>query len=251
MPQLNSCSSLAINPLVWLLVLLGAAALAACGGTAPVETRSPASDTPVPVETRSPTASTPTVETISSTTNTPVPVETRSPTADTPPVETISPAADAPVPVVTVGSAALTVELALTPAQRVQGLSGRPELARGTGMLFVYTQEGRHSFWMIDMNFPLDLVWISAQCTVIEITSNVPPPAPGQTSAELPRYVPETPVQYVLEVNAGDMESAGIQVGDPGGVHWQPDRALRLLKPLSLAGLNDSSRPPLAGIASG
>ena len=215
MPQLNSCSSLAINPLVWLLVLLGAAALAACGGTAPVETRSPASDTPVPVETRSPTASTPTVETISSTTNTPVPVETRSPTADTPPVETISPAADAPVPVVTVGSAALTVELALTPAQRVQGLSGRPELARGTGMLFVYTQEGRHSFWMIDMNFPLDLVWISAQCTVIEITSNVPPPAPGQTSAELPRYVPETPVQYVLEVNAGDMESAGIQVGDP------------------------------------
>ena len=211
---------MAINPLVWLLVLLGAAALAACGGTAPVETRSPASDTPVPVETRSPTASTPTastptVETISSTTNTPVPVETRSPTADTPPVETISPAADAPVPVVTVGSAALTVELALTPAQRVQGLSGRPELARGTGMLFVYTQEGRHSFWMIDMNFPLDLVWISAQCTVIEITSNVPPPAPGQTSAELPRYVPETPVQYVLEVNAGDMESAGIQVGDP------------------------------------
>ena len=156
---------MAINPLVWLLVLLGAAALAACGGTAPVETRSPASD--------------------------------------------------APVPVVTVGSAALTVELALTPAQRVQGLSGRPELARGTGMLFVYTQEGRHSFWMIDMNFPLDLVWISAQCTVIEITSNVPPPAPGQTSAELPRYVPETPVQYVLEVNAGDMESAGIQVGDP------------------------------------
>ena len=206
---------MAINPLVWLLVLLGAAALAACGGTAPVETRSPASDTPVPVETRSPTASTPTVETISSTTNTPVPVETRSPTADPPPVETISPAADAPVPVVTVGSAALTVELALTPAQRVQGLSGRPELARGTGMLFVYTQEGRHSFWMIDMNFPLDLVWISAQCTVIEITSNVPPPAPGQTSAELPRYVPETPVQYVLEVNAGDMESAGIQVGDP------------------------------------
>ena len=218
---------MAINPLVWLLVLLGAAALAACGGTAPVETRSPASDTPVPVETRSPTASTPTVETISSTTNTPVPVETRSPTADTPPVETRSPtadtppvetrspAADAPVPVVTVGSAALTVELALTPAQRVQGLSGRPELARGTGMLFVYTQEGRHSFWMIDMNFPLDLVWISAQCTVIEITSNVPPPAPGQTSAELPRYVPETPVQYVLEVNAGDMESAGIQVGDP------------------------------------
>ena len=206
---------MAINPLVWLLVLLGAAALAACGGTAPVETRSPASDTPVPVETRAPTASTPTVETISSTTNTPVPVETRSPTADTPPVETISPAADAPVPVVTVGSAALTVELALTPAQRVQGLSGRPELARGTGMLFVYTQEGRHSFWMIDMNFPLDLVWISAQCTVIEITSNVPPPAPGQTSAELPRYVPETPVQYVLEVNAGDMESAGIQVGDP------------------------------------
>ena len=205
---------MAVNPLVWLLVLLGAAALAACGGTAPVETRSPASDTP-PVETRSPASDAPPVETRYPTADTP-PVETISPTADTPvPVETISPTANTPVPVATVGSAAFTVELALSPAQRVQGLSGRPELAPGTGMLFVYTQEGRYSFWMIDMRFPLDLLWISAQCAVLEITPNVPPPAPGQTPAELPRYVPETPVQYVLEVNAGDVESAGIQVGDP------------------------------------
>ena len=52
----------------------------------------------------------------------------------------------------------------LRPEERSQGLSGRPNLAAGTGMLFVFEQAGSYAFWMKDMRFPLDMVWIDAQC---------------------------------------------------------------------------------------
>jgi uncharacterized membrane protein (UPF0127 family) len=82
-------------------------------------------------------------------------------------------------------------------------------------MLFVFEQPGRFTFWMFEMQFPLDLVWISAGCAVVDLTQNAPPPQPGQSPGDLPRYQPAEPVQYVLEVNAGVIESAGIAVGDP------------------------------------
>jgi uncharacterized membrane protein (UPF0127 family) len=121
----------------------------------------------------------------------------------------------APAPTVTIGDASFVVELAVTPQERAQGLSGRPGLAPGTGMLFIFGTEDLYSFWMKDMRFPLDLVWISAECAVVDITEDAPPPAPGQTTADLPTYRPSEPAQYVLEINAGEAESAGIRPGDP------------------------------------
>jgi hypothetical protein len=82
-------------------------------------------------------------------------------------------------------------------------------------MLFVFDEEGRYSFWMKEMRFPLDLVWIgpSAEgCTVVDVTHKAPPPAPGQGLAELPLYTPVAPARYVLEVNGGETEAAGVRV---------------------------------------
>ena len=120
-------------------------------------------------------------------------------------------------PVVAVGGATFKVELAITQDQRSQGLSGRAMLAPGAGMLFVFDEEGRYSFWMKEMRFPLDLVWIgpSAEgCTVVDITPNAPPPAPGLSVTELPLYTPVAPARYVLEVNGGATEAAGVRIGD-------------------------------------
>jgi len=113
---------------------------------------------------------------------------------------------------VTVGDSSFTVELAATPEERSQGLSGRPNLAAGTGMLFVFQQEGSYAFWMKDMRFPLDMVWIDAQCLVVDITRNAPPPEPEQALSDLPTFGPSVPVVYVLEINAGESE-AGIRPG--------------------------------------
>ena len=136
------------------------------------------------------------------------PAPTATPEPDTP--------ATAPAfPLVTIGDAVWRVELALDPDQRRQGLSGREELPSGAGMLFVYEQEQPLSFWMPDMNFPLDMVWISAGCRVADVTLNAPIPLPGQSRDDLPHFSPREPAQYVLEINAGEYEAAGIDTGDP------------------------------------
>ena len=131
------------------------------------------------------------------------------PTAAAPP----PPTPDLSLPRVTIGAFTWPVELALTGEQQAQGLSGRAELAAGAGMLFVWNQESRRSFWMPDMNFPLDLVWLNGDCAVTHITHNAPPQAPGQSQADLPRYTVDQ-VQYVLEINAGEAAQHGIKVGD-------------------------------------
>lgn len=114
---------------------------------------------------------------------------------------------------VTIGRFSWPVELAVTWQEQAQGLSGRAELAAGSGMLFVWEQESRRSFWMPDMNFPLDLVWINGDCTIVEITRDAPPQAPGQSRSELPRYIVDD-VQYVLEINAGESAQYAINPGD-------------------------------------
>ena len=114
---------------------------------------------------------------------------------------------------VALGGVPFRVELAITPEERVLGLSGHPPFASDAGMLFVLERADKYSFWMKEMLFPLDIIWIDAECTVVHITRNAPPQAPEQSLADLPRYGPPAPVLYVLEINAGEAESAAVTVG--------------------------------------
>ncbi|MCH7712782.1 MAG: DUF192 domain-containing protein, partial [Chloroflexi bacterium] len=165
-------------------LFLPLAALAACAGSTPVAT---------PTATAAPTAQTPDPQALD-------------PQAPDP---TVKPAGAA-VPVVIVGGTAFDIELAETPEKRTQGLSGRDSLAPGAGMLFIHDDEKRYTFWMKDMRFPLDMLWIDADCTVAGISAQVPPPEPGQSDRSLPLFSPETPVLHVLEINAGAAAAAGI-----------------------------------------
>lgn len=106
----------------------------------------------------------------------------------------------------------IRVEIADTEALRAKGLSGRKSLAQDEGMLFIFQSPSRYTFWMKDMHFPLDFIWINKD-TVVDITENVSPPVDFGSSA-LPRYKPLEPVDKVLEVNAGIVESSNIQIGD-------------------------------------
>ena len=130
---------------------------------------------------------------------------------DTPTPVTVAKPAE---PVVIVGGTSFDIELAETPQQRTQGLSGRDSLAQGTGMLFVHDKEERYTFWMKDMHFPLDMLWIDAACKVADISANVPAPEPGQSDRSLALVSPKTPVLHVLEINAGAASVAGISIGD-------------------------------------
>jgi uncharacterized membrane protein (UPF0127 family) len=112
-----------------------------------------------------------------------------------------------------VGTGTIRAELALTPSERALGLSGRDALDRDAGMLFVFKQPGFESFWMKDMRFPLDFVWISSDRRVLELTRNVPPPAAGTSDAGLAVYKPSAAVGYVLEINGGVADQLGITTG--------------------------------------
>ena len=114
-------------------------------------------------------------------------------------------------PSVVIGSLEIPVEVASTSAAIQKGLSGRPSLDPDRGMLFVFTVPDRYRFWMPDMHFPIDIIWIDTEGTVVGVSEN--------TSADFDPenplyYVPPIPAQYVLEVNAGFAASRGIGVGD-------------------------------------
>lgn len=115
---------------------------------------------------------------------------------------------------VVIGGVEFEVDVADTPALRSKGLGERDGLAAQTGMLFVFPEEGTPIFWMKGMRFPLDFVWIGAGCRVVDITEDVPHAEAGTPDELLALYAPAAPVLYTFEINAGEVERFGIEVGD-------------------------------------
>lgn len=112
-----------------------------------------------------------------------------------------------------VGLQVVRVEVADTPARQQQGLSYRRGLAAGTGMYFPYPTPGRPAFWMKDMHFDIDIVWIY-QGRIVEISHDVPH-EPGTES----RVQPQQEIDAVLEVPAGTARRW----------HWQRGTEVRLV----------------------
>lgn len=101
----------------------------------------------------------------------------------------------------------IEVSVADTPSGRTKGLSGTQSLRVGTGKLFIFDTPDTYGFWMKDMQYPLDIVWIDSSWKVVDITRNVLP----ETYPTI--FLPPAPVQYVLEVNAGDTVTKSLEIG--------------------------------------
>lgn len=101
------------------------------------------------------------------------------------------------------------VDIAATPQEKELGLGGRDSLPPLHGMLFPYDHAEQFSFWMKGMRFPLDIVWIRDQ-SIVDISKNVP----VSVSGALPVYSPKVPVNKILEINAGEADKYGFQIGD-------------------------------------
>jgi len=112
-----------------------------------------------------------------------------------------------------IGDKILDVQVVTTPVDMEQGLSGRPSMADNQGMLFGFGVATGQDFWMKDMDFDLDFIWIKNN-SVIFITKDVAKPNPGTPDEQLPTYSPPSPVDMVLEVNAGWAERNKIKTGD-------------------------------------
>ncbi len=117
---------------------------------------------------------------------------------------------------ITAGDNKLSVEVVDTDESRKLGLSNRATLLEGNGMLFDFTNTTTTlpSFWMKDMNFDIDIIWIN-QNKIIGITSDVPAPKNKNISETLlPSYPPPSTITHVLEVPSGWSKKNNLKVGD-------------------------------------
>jgi len=99
-----------------------------------------------------------------------------------------------------------TVELAGTEKEKTRGLGGRKEICGSCGMLFVFGQSGKYSFWMKNMKFTLDIIWIS-DGKISHIAKNITPEYQGIIS-------PDASADKVLEINGGLAEKLNFKIGD-------------------------------------
>ncbi len=114
---------------------------------------------------------------------------------------------------VTIRNQSFTVEVADTDQKRTKGLSGRNSLDQKTGMLFVFDTADFYSFWMKEMKFPIDILFIRDN-KIVTIAQSVPKPKDDTAPAGLLLYKPAQAVNYVLEINAGLSQKYGFEEGD-------------------------------------
>ncbi len=112
-----------------------------------------------------------------------------------------------------VGGKILEVTIARTVAEKEKGLSDKPSLCSGCGLLFLFDQPAIYPFWMRKMRFDIDIIWIKDN-RVVDLTLGAKKPSAEEFEVPKTIYQPKVAVDQVLEVNAGWVNGNGIKVGD-------------------------------------
>jgi uncharacterized protein len=107
-----------------------------------------------------------------------------------------------------VNGRSFSLQIAKTEQERELGLGNRTSLPTDQGMLFVFPQVQPECFWMKDMHFSLDMVWVDANKKVVYIKHDVSPNTYPDS------FCPTQPVGYVIELNAGMTDNTGMKVGE-------------------------------------
>lgn len=105
----------------------------------------------------------------------------------------------------------ICAEVSNTDVLRKKGLSGHMPLTDQQGMVFVFSDHVRQYFWMHEMNFPVDIIWINSDHTIAGISPNLPICLPKAYCRD---YSSQTPVKYALEINAKLAKKWRLQTGD-------------------------------------
>ena len=104
----------------------------------------------------------------------------------------------------------IPVEVADTSRKRSLGLGNRTGLKKDWGMLFVFEDRKMHRFWMKDMRFALDIIWLD-NYRIVHILRNVQPAISGERPAIME---PPEPANFVLEIASGRASELGLKQGD-------------------------------------
>jgi len=102
----------------------------------------------------------------------------------------------------------LQLDIADTPVKKQRGLSGRDRLEPSEGMLFLYERSGRYGFWMKDMSFPIDIIWLDEDNRIVTIKRRAQPDSYPQT------FKPDQPAKKIIETPAGWTQKQNTNSGD-------------------------------------
>lgn len=117
---------------------------------------------------------------------------------------------------VRIGNVVINAEIADSEITRNKGLGGHEPLRDNEGMLFVFGKPSFPAFWMKDMTFPIDIVWIYDD-KVTGVVENAVTQM-GETDAVLKLYEPPSAIEYAVELRAGAVKELNIKRGD-GFIH--------------------------------
>ena len=104
----------------------------------------------------------------------------------------------------------LEVQIADTEPRRVRGLMFQDPLPVDQGMIFVFNEPGLHSIWMLNMQFPLDMIWFDESGKIVHMETDVPPCKTPFEIAACQSIIPDGDALYVLEVTSGFVNNNNI-----------------------------------------
>ena len=114
---------------------------------------------------------------------------------------------------ITIKDLTIQAKIADEPKEHQIGLADYSSLSLGEGMLFVFDTSASYVFWMKNVEFAIDIIWIDENKKIVDIAPNVPP-EPDKGEKELTRYKPKSDAKSVLEINAGISALHNLQIGD-------------------------------------
>ena len=115
----------------------------------------------------------------------------------------------ASIPSVNIDEHVFNVLTATTLDEQKKGLGNRASLDQNSGMLFIFNMPGNYGFWMKDMEFPLDIIYINNNKIISIFTLKKP-----NSNSQLQIVYPQSPSKYVLEINAGLSKKYNFKIGD-------------------------------------
>ena len=100
-------------------------------------------------------------------------------------------------------------EIADTIPKQIEGLMSKESLPYDKGMLFIFNKEDYHRIWMMNMSFPIDILWVNKDLEIVHIVEGA---LPCKIDCQI--YSPSEKALYVLEVNSGFVAKNKVQTGD-------------------------------------
>ena len=114
---------------------------------------------------------------------------------------------------ITLNKKEYNLDIARTDEERSRGLAKFESIKDDEGMLFIFDSPGRYSFFMKDMKFNIDIIFLDVNKKVVDMYKNVKF-QDYKNPYDYETYKPNFNSKYTIELKDGEIENSGLKIGD-------------------------------------